>query len=325
MTTTETTQTTAEQVAAQFHDGQTYETADGRTLDEVCRAAGSGRPAYRDDQHTNDSETQRAYEFPDGSAIVDAHGDAWDVRDPDCVCGFCWEGGGCDEMCQTAGEFISCDLRGEAIEAARKGNEIERLTGQDGNIATEVLVVDGRAGIVTNGNAIWGDWDGARKTLTTDDGLTIDVNGREWHQCECGQILEQACESDEEATIRVDFLPAYQRGTAKASNSADKMASHYTLCRGCAESLEEAQINNRPASKDDPDLLLGECVFHWDEDDGHGTLIDSDTAEEIGPATREQAKASASTGSPEGHILIDADGGVVAERGPGVRRVYVQP
>ena len=53
-----------------------------------------------------------------------------------------------------------------------------------------------------------------------------------------------------------------------------------------------------------------------------GTLMDSDTADEIGPATREQRDASRAAG-PEGHILIDDAGDVVAERGEGVRRVYV--
>lgn len=60
------------------------------------------------------------------------------------------------------------------------------------------------------------------------------------------------------------------------------------------------------------------------DDDDHGVLMDSDTADEIGPATREQSEASRGTGTAEGHILIDESGAVVAERGPGVRRVYVQ-
>lgn len=63
----------------------------------------------------------------------------------------------------------------------------------------------------------------------------------------------------------------------------------------------------------------------------HGTLMDSDTAEEIGPATREQREASDDAG-PEGHIIIDEDGSVLREceadearllRGAILRRVYV--
>jgi hypothetical protein len=59
-----------------------------------------------------------------------------------------------------------------------------------------------------------------------------------------------------------------------------------------------------------------------DEDDDSedcGTLTDSDTAEEIGPASAEQRKASDAAG-PEGHIRIDESGSVVQSGG---RRVYV--
>ena len=61
-------------------------------------------------------------------------------------------------------------------------------------------------------------------------------------------------------------------------------------------------------------------------------LLDSDTAEEIGPATAEQISASLDAGR-EGHIMIDEEGEVVvqsqrehAERqlGATLRRVYVQ-
>lgn len=55
-------------------------------------------------------------------------------------------------------------------------------------------------------------------------------------------------------------------------------------------------------------------------------LCDSDTGEDLGPATSQQAEASART--VEGHILIDTDGDIVepgswASQQPGVRRVYV--
>lgn len=57
-------------------------------------------------------------------------------------------------------------------------------------------------------------------------------------------------------------------------------------------------------------------------------LWDSDTDENLGPATPEQAKASASEPSGEGLILIDDKGDVVTPgswtaQQPGVRRVYV--
>ena len=55
-------------------------------------------------------------------------------------------------------------------------------------------------------------------------------------------------------------------------------------------------------------------------------LRDSDSGEDLGPATSQQARESART--VEGHILVDADGHVVepgswAAQQPGIRRVWV--
>jgi hypothetical protein len=36
-----------------------------------------------------------------------------------------------------------------------------------------------RAGQVTNGNALWGDWHGRSRVLVTDDGITVHLDGLE--------------------------------------------------------------------------------------------------------------------------------------------------
>lgn len=59
-------------------------------------------------------------------------------------------------------------------------------------------------------------------------------------------------------------------------------------------------------------------------------LIDSDTGQDLGPATTEQIAASDRSESKgqQGHILIDADGDVLDESDcptwTGVRRVYTE-
>ena len=84
--------TTAERIAAQFgNDGTCFELADGCSLGLRCRTEGATK-------RTSNGDT--AWEFTDGSAIVESHGAAWDVRHPECTCGFCWSGAGahCEEV-----------------------------------------------------------------------------------------------------------------------------------------------------------------------------------------------------------------------------------
>ncbi len=52
------------------------------------------------------------------------------------------------------------------------------------SITVETVVVVGRsgsarAGQITNGDAVWGDWDAASDTFTTDDGIRVHLDGRE--------------------------------------------------------------------------------------------------------------------------------------------------
>lgn len=79
--------TTAQQIVAIFGDGQTYKTADGETLDAACRRLGATV------EHSERRYDLIRYQFPDGSAIIDAC-DAWDVRADGCACGWCWDGTG---------------------------------------------------------------------------------------------------------------------------------------------------------------------------------------------------------------------------------------
>lgn len=88
-----TTTTTAEQIAAALgNDGLVFQTKDGRTLEELCEAAGCGyskaraRWDYEADEEVveevslgEDLYDRVAYSFADGSAIVVA-GDAWDIE-----------------------------------------------------------------------------------------------------------------------------------------------------------------------------------------------------------------------------------------------------
>jgi len=91
------TTTTAEQIANIFgNDGQRWELADGRDLDEVCRAHGAVLPDA--EWNTRDSDIRR-YTFGDGSSIV-ASGGAWDLGlDPGC---WCWAGVGHSDDCAAA-------------------------------------------------------------------------------------------------------------------------------------------------------------------------------------------------------------------------------
>ncbi len=57
------------------NDGQVYKTAEGRTLDETCRAHGAAVKTRQGSQ----GDTQIRYQFADGSAIVDG-GAAWDIE-----------------------------------------------------------------------------------------------------------------------------------------------------------------------------------------------------------------------------------------------------
>ena len=69
----------AEAIAELFEDGQSFEAADGRSLDEVCTEAGAD--VVRDGD-------QVRYEFVDGSVLT-AVGGGWDLGFSGC---WCWRG-----------------------------------------------------------------------------------------------------------------------------------------------------------------------------------------------------------------------------------------
>jgi hypothetical protein len=65
---------TAEQIAAMLgDDGQTWETPDGRTLDQLAEEHGAVTTTHRDKPYLT------RYLFNDGSAIVASEG-AWDLE-----------------------------------------------------------------------------------------------------------------------------------------------------------------------------------------------------------------------------------------------------
>lgn len=66
--------TTADHIASEFLDGWTWETADGRHLDDVI----SERGGMRADRDRNESAVWR---FADGSTII-ISGDAWGIAKP---------------------------------------------------------------------------------------------------------------------------------------------------------------------------------------------------------------------------------------------------
>ena len=61
----------AETVASLFGTGDVYETEDGRHLEDVCIEHGAT---------IETDDDSRRYVFGDGSAIVDMHGNAWDIE-----------------------------------------------------------------------------------------------------------------------------------------------------------------------------------------------------------------------------------------------------
>lgn len=82
--TTETTKTTAQQVAREMgDDGSRFTSPEGFSLHQTCRDHGA--EVYRDERGN------RSYRFVDGSAIA-ACGAAWDVVHADCTCLWCWAG-----------------------------------------------------------------------------------------------------------------------------------------------------------------------------------------------------------------------------------------
>jgi hypothetical protein len=86
------TATTAEQIAARFHDdGQRWKDDQGIDLDTACAEAGGKRDS------TGERMVYR-WTFADGSVIT-AAGGGWDLGYPDC---YCWQGAGHTEDC--AGE-----------------------------------------------------------------------------------------------------------------------------------------------------------------------------------------------------------------------------
>lgn len=71
------------------------------------------------------------------------------------------------------------DLRHEAETATAQMDQwrVEHRQVAGLPVETVILYEAGRAGQATNGDAVWGDWDEDDQTLTTDDGLTIDLDG----------------------------------------------------------------------------------------------------------------------------------------------------
>ena len=77
--------TTATQISAMFNDnGTTFKAADGRTLDEHAREIGA-----RVEHGTGSQQGNTRYAFPDGSAIIDCQGAAWDIEGSE---PWSWEG-----------------------------------------------------------------------------------------------------------------------------------------------------------------------------------------------------------------------------------------
>lgn len=90
---------------------------------------------------------------------------------------------------EAAEMFRAVDLSREAAAAVLRGETVERLTGEWApGMASEVLVVGGgRAGVVTNGAAVWGDWLD-NQTIRTDEShngrcLLLDINGNDVPGC----------------------------------------------------------------------------------------------------------------------------------------------
>jgi len=84
--------TTAEKIAEQLsNDGQIFETADGASLDDLCRAA-NGRQEWRDGYRTGD---HYKWIFGDSSVIMVCCG-CWDLGYVDC---WCWDGEGHTDKC----------------------------------------------------------------------------------------------------------------------------------------------------------------------------------------------------------------------------------
>lgn len=93
-----------------------------------------------------------------------------------------------------------------------------------------------------------------------------------------------------------------------AGEDVDGIAwSEWTIETGDDGRVYEDVAGSDGCSLSDPTDLVA-ALTRWIDAD-LGTLMDYDTAEPIGPATREQTMASLAAG-PEGGILIDADGRV---------------
>lgn len=128
-----TQQTQAQRIAALLgNDGMRRESVDGRTLDELAREAGA-RAIRGEDRHCDSTR----YEWPDGSAIVDSHGSAWDFVHPACECGFCGKGWGidCRETIQVEGMWLDVPT-----DEADRAAELVRASDDEGTIQAEEMV-----------------------------------------------------------------------------------------------------------------------------------------------------------------------------------------
>jgi hypothetical protein len=79
---------------------------------------------------------------------------------------------------ETLETITALDLRAAAEEAIASATVVGYHRHQEYNAqVVETVVIDGRAGQASGGDAVWGDWSESTSTLTTDDGIRCSLDG----------------------------------------------------------------------------------------------------------------------------------------------------
>lgn len=225
------------------------------------------------------------------------------------------------EQKQLAEQFSAVDLTQEAHEAVERGDSIERRTGKTADgMGTELLIVAGcRAGLVTNGDAVWGDWDADAEVMTPDKTVTLDDGSEVFFDVDATPCDRQGVPLSELAGARRElaeaiFEAADEDGIVQPDDVTRLAGSarpdlhgmcegHFDLARalGCATELDAVIRENQREEAEQAALEQVEARKELAE-----TIYDC--ADANGMVSAEKARQIAGNTRPELHSQTDMKG-----------------